>query len=121
MTRQFTLAETLRAMADDCQSGQRTGKSDRWALTLRNTADRLDQANRDAQQAIEMADTANRERDAALALLPPDGTVYVAVSDVLLAELGEWSVPVRVRVEQREGNRLTLVFQRDPFEQRRDS
>lgn len=38
----MTLADVLRAMAEDCRSGQRTGKSDRWALTLDAAARELD-------------------------------------------------------------------------------
>ena len=45
-------------------------------------------------------------------LLPDDGSVYVVVAEALLPELAEWSEPVQMRVERREGQRIDLVFRR---------
>jgi hypothetical protein len=36
-----SVEERLREMADECQSGQGMGKSDRWAITLRQAAETL--------------------------------------------------------------------------------
>jgi hypothetical protein len=40
------LVERLREMVRDCQSGQRTSKSDRWALTLERAAAYIEQLTR---------------------------------------------------------------------------
>jgi hypothetical protein len=69
-------------MADDCQSGQRTGKSDRWALTLRDAARLIEELapekamnlNDDllakaVRALVNRAEQLLSERDTALALL----------------------------------------------------
>jgi len=40
-------------------------------------------------------------------------TKWVKVSTALLAELGEWSEPVRVKVESDTDNVLEMIFKRE--------
>lgn len=42
---------------------------------------------------------------------PDKGVVYLPISEGLLARLGEWSDPVRFRVERLNGE-LSLVFEK---------